>query len=117
MINTEQLLAMKKGAILINTARGGLIVEEALAQAAGSGHLAGAGIDTFAREPLSADHPFKTLDGIVMSPHMGGSTDTALDSVAVSVAQNVVDMLIKSKIEERLLVNSAVLHRPSTFVA
>ncbi|WP_235817758.1 NAD(P)-dependent oxidoreductase [Brucella cytisi] len=70
MINAEQLARMKTGAILINTARGGLIVEEALADAIASGHLAGAGIDTFVEEPLASDHPFRAFDSIVMTPHM-----------------------------------------------
>lgn len=111
MIDAERLTRMKKGAILINTARGGLIVEEALAEAVASGQLAGAGIDTFADEPPAVAHPFRTIDRIVITPHMGGSTDTALDSVALSAARNVVDVLIESKIDRRLLVNPAVLDR------
>jgi len=117
MIDAERLARMKKGAILINTARGGLIVEEALAEAVASGHLAGAGIDTFMDEPLAADHPFKPNDRIVMTPHMGGSTDAALDGVALSAAQNVIDMLIESQIDRRLLVNPTVLDRLTTPVA
>lgn len=114
MINVERLARMKKGAILINTARGGLIADDALATAVASGHLAGAGIDTFADEPLSADHPFKAVDNIVMTPHMGGSTDAALDSVALSAARNVLDVLIEGRIDRRLLVNPAVLDYPTT---
>jgi len=100
---------MKKGAILLNTARGGLIDETALAEAVRAGHLAGAGIDTFADEPLPADHPYLSTEHIVMTPHMGGSTDTALDNVAISAARNVLDVLIGNKIERRLVVNPAVL--------
>jgi D-3-phosphoglycerate dehydrogenase / 2-oxoglutarate reductase len=111
MIAAPQLAAMKKGAILINTARGGLIDEEALAQSVSAGHLAGAGLDTFTDEPLSADHPFLSIPTIVMTPHMGGSTDAALDNVAISAAQNVLDALIDGKVDRRLLVNPAVLER------
>ena len=112
MIGAPELGRMKQGAILINTARGGLIDEDALAEAVRSGHLAGAGLDTFADEPLAIDHPFLTLPQIVMTPHMGGSTDAALDGVAISAARNVLDVLIDGKVDRRLLVNPAVLeHR------
>ncbi|PLU43397.1 hydroxyacid dehydrogenase [Sinorhizobium medicae] len=112
MITAPRLARMKPGAILINTARGGLIDEKALAEAVLSGHLAGAGLDTFADEPLPADHPFLSLPQIVMTPHMGGSTDAALDGVAISAARNVLDVLIDGKVDRRLLVNPAVLeHR------
>jgi D-3-phosphoglycerate dehydrogenase len=111
MIAAPQLARMKKGAILINTARGGLIDEQALAEAVASGHIAGAGLDTFAEEPLAAGHPFLSLPQIVMTPHMGGSTDAALDGVAISAARNVLDVLINGKVDRRLLVNPAVLER------
>jgi D-3-phosphoglycerate dehydrogenase len=112
MIAAPQLARMKEGAILINTARGGLVDEGALAEAVRSGHLAGAGLDTFANEPLAADHPFMSVPQIVMTPHMGGSTDAALDGVAISAARNVLDVLIEGKVDRRLLVNPAVLkHR------
>lgn len=109
MIAAPQLARMKQGAILINTARGGLIDEEALAEAVFSGHLSGAGLDTFADEPLPTDHPFLSMPQIVMTPHMGGSTDAALDGVAISAARNVLDVLIDGTVDRRLLVNPAVL--------
>lgn len=112
MIAAPQLARMKPGAILINTARGGLIDEQALAEAVLSGHLAGAGLDTFCDEPLPASHPFMALPQVVMTPHMGGSTDAALDGIAISAARNVLDVLIDGKVDRRLLVNPAVLeHR------
>lgn len=111
MIGAGQLARMKPGAILLNTARGGLIDEVAVAQAVQSGHLAGAGLDTFADEPLPDHHPFRAIESIVMTPHMGGSTDAALDQVAISAAQNLIDVLIHGRINHRLLVNPAVLER------
>lgn len=111
MIGASQLVRMKKGAILVNTARGEMIDEAALAAAVGSGHLAGAGLDTFVQEPLPAGHPFLSLPTIVMSPHVGGNTDAALDNVAISAAQNVLDVLINGTVDPRLLVNPAVLER------
>jgi len=111
LINVKRLTRMKPGSILINTARGGLVVQEALADAIASGHLAGAGFDTFADEPMRADHPFMVLQNIVMTPHVAGNTDAALDGVAISAVQNVLDALREGKINQRLLVNPAVLDR------
>jgi D-3-phosphoglycerate dehydrogenase len=116
MIGSAELARMKRGAILINTARGGLVDELALARAVTSGHLAGAGLDTFADEPLGASHPFLSVPQIVMTPHVGGNTDAALDGVAISAARNVLDVLIDGKVDRRLLVNPAVLESRSVQV-
>lgn len=113
MIGATQLALMPKGAIVINTARGGLIDEAALADAVAAGHIAAAGIDTFATEPLPADHPFRALPQVVMTPHLGGSTRTSLDSVAVSAVQNVLAVLDGDGPDPRLVVNPAVLDRPA----
>jgi D-3-phosphoglycerate dehydrogenase len=59
---------MKRGAILVNISRGPIVEEAALVEALRSGHLAGAGLDVFDREPLPADHPFRSLDNVVVSP-------------------------------------------------
>jgi D-3-phosphoglycerate dehydrogenase len=113
MIGASELARLPKGAIIVNTARGGLIDELALVDAIRSGHLCGAGIDTFADEPLPADHPFLAEPRVVMTPHMGGSTDAALDGVAISAAQNVIDTLLGSGPNPRLVVNPAVLRTVS----
>lgn len=109
MIGAAELARLPKGAIVINTARGGLIDEGALATAIASGHLAGAGIDTFADEPLPQDHPFRALQQVVMTPHLGGSTRELLDSVAISAVRNVLDVLDGAGPDPRLVVNKAVL--------
>lgn len=72
LINRESLASMKRGAILINTARGGLVDEPALVEALQSGHLAGAGLDVFRYEPLPADSPLCTAPNVVLAPHTGG---------------------------------------------
>ncbi len=113
MIGAAELALMPKGAIVINTARGGLIDEQALADALRSGHIAAAGIDTFAAEPIAADHPFRALSQVVMTPHLGGSTRDSLDSVAISAVRNVLAVLDADGPDRRLVVNPAVLDRPA----
>ena len=114
MIGASELAVMPQGAIVINTARGGLIDEPALSAAIASGHIAAAGIDTFAQEPLPADHPFRQQPRIVMTPHLGGSTDIGLDNVALSAVQNILDTLEGDGPDPRLVVNPEVLthYRP-----
>jgi Phosphoglycerate dehydrogenase and related dehydrogenases len=69
IISADALEKMKKGAFVINVSRGGLVDEAALAEAIRSGHIAGAGIDTFEKEPPSPDNPLLALDQVIVSPH------------------------------------------------
>ncbi len=71
LIGAEELSWMKATAYIINTSRGPIIDEEALIAAIKGGSIAGAGLDVFDVEPLPADHPFRTLDGVVATPHLG----------------------------------------------
>jgi len=77
LISSEALARMKKGAILINAARGPIVDEAALVEALRSGHLGGAGLDVFEVEPLAADSPLRSMDQVFMSPHVGGATEEA----------------------------------------
>ncbi|MGO4916389.1 2-hydroxyacid dehydrogenase [Pseudogemmobacter sp. W21_MBD1_M6] len=89
LINATRLAAMKPGAILINTSRGGLVDEAALAAALASGHLGGAGLDVFATEPLADDSPLRDIDSLVMLPHVGGRTRHNLDRMVGHWAGNI----------------------------
>ena len=77
LIGRDALAAMKPGAILINAARGPVVVEEEMVEALSSGRLAGAGLDVFATEPLSADSPLRRLDNVFLTPHVGAATAEA----------------------------------------
>lgn len=78
-INAQVLARMKPGAVLINTARGEIVDEQALIQALRSGHLGGAGLDTFEGEPPKANNPLLHMDQVVVTPHSGGAV---FDNVA-----------------------------------
>ncbi len=95
LINAESLSLMKRGARLINCARGGLVDEKALAHALGSGHLSGAALDVFEKEPLPEDSPLRTLPSVLLTPHLGASTHEAQVKVAREIADKVLDFYEK----------------------
>lgn len=97
MVNAVTLAQCKPGVLLVNTARGGLIDEAALLAAVQSGHVAAAGLDSFAVEPMTAPHPFHNQANIVLSPHIGGVTQDAYINMGVGAARNVLEMLSGAK--------------------
>lgn len=93
IIGATALATMKRGARLINVARGGIVDESGLVEALRSGHLAGAAIDVFATEPPPPDHPLLQLPNVVVTPHLGASTVEAQVNVAQDVAEQIVAVL------------------------
>ena len=93
MFNAARFTRMKRGAFIVNTARGGIIDEPALHTALTSGHLAGAGLDVFETEPTPHDNPLLKLDNVITSPHMAGVTTEAVAGMAKATAENILSVL------------------------
>jgi D-3-phosphoglycerate dehydrogenase len=94
LLSKERIGRMKKGARLVNAARGGLVDEAALVEALDEGRLAGAAFDVFAEEPPPKDHPLFGRDDVVLTPHLGASSEEAQLAVAVDVAKQIVEFLL-----------------------
>ncbi len=93
MVNAQTLAQCKRGVILVNTARGGLVNEADLLAAVRSRQVFAAGLDSFAAEPMTAPHPFHHEPGIVLSPHIGGVTADAYIHMGVAAAKHVLHVL------------------------
>jgi len=97
-LRADDLTKMKPGSILVNISRGPLVQETALIEALRSGHLAGAGLDVYDREPLPADHPFRSLENVVVTPHIGYVTEDLFRSAWQRMAEDVAAYLAGSPI-------------------
>jgi D-3-phosphoglycerate dehydrogenase len=93
IISEKEISKMKEGVRIINCARGGIIKETALLEALESGKAAGAAIDVFETEPMTPEHPFIKAPNIILTPHLGASTEEAQISVAVAVAVQMIEAL------------------------
>ncbi|WP_176055352.1 NAD(P)-dependent oxidoreductase [Paraburkholderia caribensis] len=93
MLNRDTFARFKRGAILVNTARGGLIDEAALADALASGQLRSAGLDSFDVEPMTNPHPFQQIANAILSPHIGGVSDAAYVNMGKGAAANVLAVI------------------------
>ena len=98
LINAERIAKMRKGVRIINCARGGIVDESALADALKSGHVAGAALDVFVEEPPPADHPLLKAPNLVLTPHLGASTEEAQEAVSIEAAEIIVGFLIRSEV-------------------
>ncbi|HID78024.1 MAG TPA: phosphoglycerate dehydrogenase [Planctomycetaceae bacterium] len=99
LIGTDQIKRMKKGARVINCARGGICDEAALAEGLKSGHLGGVALDVFTTEPCTAS-PLFGLPGALCTPHLGASTEEAQTSVAVEAAELLIDFFTSGAIRQ-----------------
>ena len=104
VLGEVELNAVKRGVIIANTARGGVIDEHALAQALADGRVGAAGIDVFATEPPVGDSPLISLDNAVLSPHIAGLTEEAAMRMAVACIENAINYL-NGTIDPSLIVN------------
>lgn len=98
MIEEAALHRLPKGAIVANFARGGIVDDAALARALESDHLRGALLDVYAKEPLAADHPLRSMDNVLLTPHLGASTAEGQRNVAVDVCLAVREALISGEL-------------------
>lgn len=89
MINRETLSQMRHGAILVNTARGGLVDESAVRDALESGYLRAAALDSFETEPPPREHLLRNITNLIMTPHIGGVTKDAYINMGVAAARNI----------------------------
>jgi phosphoglycerate dehydrogenase-like enzyme len=92
LFNRDVFAKMKKGSVLINTSRGPIVDEPALAEALTSGHLRGAGLDVFRVEPPEQDNPLLQLDNVVLSPHMAGADEDSSVAMGVEAAECIVKL-------------------------
>jgi D-3-phosphoglycerate dehydrogenase len=98
LIRADTIGLMPPGALLVNTCRGGLIDEAAVAAALGAGRLAGAAMDVFETEPLPADSPLRSLPNVLLSPHAAWYSPASLAALPVRAAQQVVDFLAGAEV-------------------
>jgi D-3-phosphoglycerate dehydrogenase len=99
LVGRESIAKMKRGVRIVNCARGGIVDEAALAEAIGSGHVAGAALDVLEKEPPPPDHPLLKLEQVICTPHLGAQTGEAQVNVAIAIAQQVAEFLTKGTIQ------------------
>ncbi|MFZ9889468.1 MAG: hydroxyacid dehydrogenase [Myxococcota bacterium] len=102
LIDAGALQKMKKGALLVNAARGGIVDEQAVVAALDAKHLGGAAFDVFLEEPMAKNHPFLGRNDIVVTPHLGASTQEAQVRVGVEAAEQVIAFLARGEIANAL---------------
>lgn len=98
LLNAATLACCRRGVIVVNTARGGLVDEAALLAAVQQGQVSAAGLDSFAVEPMAAGHPFLHQPGFILSPHIGGVTSDAYVNMGVGAARNVLAVLERASV-------------------
>lgn len=92
LVNAQLISEMRVGTILINTSRGGIVDQSALVDALASGHIAGAGLDVFEFEPVSADNPLFTFPTVVVAPHAAADSREAYERIGLATARAIIDV-------------------------
>jgi D-3-phosphoglycerate dehydrogenase len=98
MLNTAAFAKMKKGVKILNCARGGIVHEADLLAALNTGQVAGAALDVYEAEPLPKDSPLRAHPAVVMTPHLGASTEEAQENVGIEVAEAITDYLVNGAV-------------------
>jgi D-3-phosphoglycerate dehydrogenase len=111
LMSREAIAAMRPGTFLINTGRGALVDETALAQALTSGHLAGAALDTLSEEPPPSDNPLLSAPNLILTPHIAGLTTGAVQRTGTTTAANIIAVLTGGEIDRNNVANPEVLER------
>ncbi len=106
LLGQEAFDKVRPGVLLVNAARGGIVDEEALAEALRSGKVGGAALDVFAEEPPPADHPLLGMDNVICTPHLGASTGQAQLNVSITAAEQVRDYLLEGAVRNAVNVPS-----------
>ncbi len=108
LMNREKLWKMKRGAILINTARGAIIDENALIDALREKHLSGAGLDVFEVEPLPSSSPLRTFPNVLLTPHIGWKVNTVLHEF-VAIAANQLEAWLDNRLPSAQILNPSAI--------
>ncbi|OGS45127.1 MAG: phosphoglycerate dehydrogenase [Elusimicrobia bacterium RIFOXYD2_FULL_34_15] len=119
LINSETIKKMKDGVRIVNCARGGLIDEQALAEALKSGKVKGAALDVFEKEPLT-ESPFFEMNNVIMTPHLGASTEEAQTNVSVEIAKQLEEYFINGTIRNAVnfpYIPSEVFQKMQPYIA
>jgi D-3-phosphoglycerate dehydrogenase len=111
LMSREAIAAMRPGTFLINTGRGALVDETALAQALTNGHLAGAALDTLSEEPPPSDNPLLSAPNLILTPHIAGLTTGAVQRTGTTTAANIIAVLTGGEIDRNNVANPEVLER------
>ncbi len=106
VVNKDAFAKMKKGVKIINCARGGIVNEKDLCDAIKSGIVSGAAMDVFEKEPALPDNPLLQMEEVILTPHLGASTAEAQENVAIAIAEQIVDYLVKGAIRNAVNVPS-----------
>ncbi len=109
LINRRTIAMMKRGACLVNTARGGIVDEHDLVEALRSGHVGGAALDVLKQEPPAADSPLFDLDNVVLTPHVSGTSERSMSNMGQQAVRNVLAVLEGESVDPRSVLNGQVL--------